>query len=483
MIDIVKPWSGAMLKLIVEKELREIIGSMKFAITFGVCAVLILLSFYVGARNYQVSRAQYDAARAENLRQMEGVTSWLEVRNHRIFMPPQPLAILVSGVANDIGRTVVVHGRGEVTAHDSRYNDDPIYAIFRFLDLEFVFQIVLSLFAILFAYDAVSGEKERGTLRLAFANAIPRAAYIGGKMLGAFVALSVPLLIPLLIGCLLLPVLGVPLHGEEWARLALIIFTGLLYFGVFLSLSIFISTLTPRSSSAFLGLLAAWIFSVLILPRTAVLLAGRAVDVPSVDEIASQKSRLSAQLWKEDRERMASFKPSQASEPEAMMREFNKFMQESADAREKKMNELAQRLNEDRRNRQAQQEKLAFGLARISPATAFSLAAANLAGTSIAVKQHFLDAATNYQQAYAQFIQEKTGMNLGGFIFRMRRVTDGDEAQEKPIDPNELPAFQYAPARLRDVFDGALFDIGLLIAFNVIFFAAGFVKFLRYDVR
>ena len=81
-----------MFKLIVEKELRDIIGSTKFALTFGVCAVLILLTFYVGARNYQVSQRQYEAALAENLRQMEGLTDWLMVRNHRIFLPPQPLA-------------------------------------------------------------------------------------------------------------------------------------------------------------------------------------------------------------------------------------------------------------------------------------------------------------------------------------------------------------------------------------------------------
>ncbi len=472
-----------MLKLIIEKELREIIGSTKFAVTFGVCAVLILLAFYVGAKNYQVSRAQYEAARVENFRQMEGLTDWLEVRNHRIFMPPQPLAVLVGGVANDVGRTVVVQGRGELAAHDSRYNDDPIYAIFRFLDLEFIFQIVLSLFAILFAYDAVSGEKERGTLRLSFANAIPRDKYIAGKMIGSFLALAVPLLIPILIGCLLLPLLGVPLHGDEWARLALIIFTGLLYFGVFLSLSIYVSTLTQRSSNSFLVLLTVWILSVLIIPRSAVLLAGRAVDVPSVDEIASQKNRLSAQLWKEDRERMASFKPSQNSDPEAIMREFNKFMQTNADEREKKMNDLAQRLNEDRRNRQAQQEKVAFGLARISPAAAFSLAAANLSGTSLALKQHFLDAATNYQQSFAKFMQEKTGMNLSGFVFRMRRVTDEEEPQEKSIDPNDLPVFEYEPVKLGDVFNGALFDMSILLLFNLIFFAAGFVKFLRYDVR
>jgi ABC-2 type transport system permease protein len=303
-------------------------------------------------------------------------------------------------------------------------------------------------------------------------------------MIGSFLALAVPLLIPILIGCLLLPLFGVPLDGEEWVRLSLIIFTGVLYFGTFLALSIFISTLTQRSSSSFLALLAVWIFSVLIIPRTAVVLAGRAVAVPSVDEIASQKNRLSAQLWKEDRQRLSTFRPAQSSDPEAMMREFNKFMQGNADEREKKMNDLAQRLNEDRRNRQAQQERVAFGLARVSPAATFSLAAANLAGTSIALKQHFLDAATTYQQSFARFIQEKTGMNLGGgFIFRMQRTTDGDEPQEKPIDAGELPAFQYEPMKLPEVFDNAILDLGILLLFNMIFFAAGVIKFLRYDVR
>ena len=105
-----------MFKLIIEKELKEIIGSAKFAITFGVCAVLILLTFYVGAKNYQISSQRYEAAKAENLRQLEGLTDWLMVNNHRIFLPPQPLEALVTGVSNDIGRNIEMAGRGELTA-------------------------------------------------------------------------------------------------------------------------------------------------------------------------------------------------------------------------------------------------------------------------------------------------------------------------------------------------------------------------------
>ncbi|MCB9509213.1 MAG: ABC transporter permease subunit [Deferribacteres bacterium] len=473
-----------MLKYIIEKELRDMISSTKFVVTFAICAVLILLAFYTGAQNYRVSQSQYQAAKTENLRQLEGLTDWIMVRNFRIFLPPEPLAALVTGISNDIGRSVTVQGRGELATQDSRFSDEPVFAVFRFLDLDFIFQIVLSLFAILFAYDAINGEKERGTLRLTFANAVPRAQYILGKIIGSFLALAVPVLLAILLGCLLLPLLGVHLNGDEWLRLGLMIFAGLLYFGVFLMLAVFISSLTHRTSSSFLLLLVIWIFSVLIIPRTAVLLAGRAVDVPSVDEIASQKNRLRSQLWSEDRKKMSEFKPTQNGDPQTMVSEFNKFMSEAADEREKKMNELASRLNEDRHNKQAVQEKLAFGLARLSPAAAFSMATTNLAGTSMDMKAHFLSEAQAYQKTYAEFMQSKTGMNIGGgaMVFRMRSG-DGEEDVEKPIDAKELPEFNYAGLPLDRVVGAALPDLGILALFNLLFFAGAFVAFLRYDLR
>lgn len=471
-----------MLKLIIEKELRDIISSTKFAVTFGACSLLILIAFYVGARNYQVDKASYEAAKAENLRQLEGVTDWISVRDHRVFLPPQPLAVLVSGISNDIGRNTSIQGRGETSASDSRYGDDPVFAIFRFLDLEFLFGIVLSLFAIVFAYDAVNGEKERGTLRLTFANAIPKDSYILGKLIGSFAGLAVPLLIPILLGAALLPLLGVNLSTSEWAQLALIIATGILYFSAFLALAVFVSALTQRSSSSFLALLVVWILTVLIVPRASVLLAGRAVDVPGVDEIGIKKSRLAHQLWTEDRTKMASFKPSSNTDMQLMISEFNKFMTQLGDDRDKKMRELSDRLNEERANAQRRQQKVAFGLSRISPAAVFSFAATTLAGTSLDLQDRYHDATVAYQETFGKFMFEKTGVKLGGRMIAFR-TTDGDEEKPKPIDPQELPVFEYAPASFADVLPASLMDLGILAIFNLLFFAGAFVAFLRYDVR
>lgn len=471
-----------MIKILIEKELREIIISTKFAITFGVCAVLILLAFISGASSYKTSRVQHEAALAENLRQMEGITSWQSVRGYRIFLPPQPLASLVTGVSNDIGRSVEMSGRSGLSAQNSRFNDEPVYAVFRFLDLDFIFQIVLSLFAILFAYNAINGEKEQGTLRLSFVNALPRSHYIIGKVVGSFIAIGIPVLIPILLGCLMLPLLGVSLTGDEWLRLFLIITAGLLYFGAFLMLSIFVSALTSRSSSSFLILLVLWIFFVLIIPRSSILLAGRAVEVPSVDDISSRKARLSRQLFSEDAEAMSNFKPGKGGKMEKILEDFQKMMKENAEKRERKMRELNGKLQEERMNRLAHQERVATSFARISPTSSFSLAAINLAGTSTELKQHFLEEATAYQKSYVNFVQEKTGMNLSGGIIISIKSTDSEE-EEKPIDIHELPQFRYSGLPLDRIIRNAILDLGVLGFFNVLFFAGAFVAFQRYDLR
>ncbi|MBN2432044.1 MAG: ABC transporter permease subunit, partial [Acidobacteria bacterium] len=254
------------IRTVIAKEIRDILGSSRFAVTFAVCAVLILLSFFLGARGYRQNLARYEAARAENLRQMEGLTSWLEVRHNRIFLPPSPLESLVKGVSDDIGRTVEVRGRGELIPEGSRFNEEPILATFRFLDLEFIFQVVLSLLAILFAFDAVSGEKERGTLRLALSGSFRRHEFLVGKIGGAFIALSIPLLLAILLGFLLMTVMGVHLSGPEWLRLGLVILLGLLYFGAFVSLAVCVSSLTRSSAQSFLVLLALWVLAVVVIP-------------------------------------------------------------------------------------------------------------------------------------------------------------------------------------------------------------------------
>ena len=85
----------------------------------------------MGAQNYLVSQKQYEAAIQENRNQIASNTDWQMVE-HSIMMKPQPLMTLVNGISNDIGRNIRMKSRGELHPQNSRYNDEPIFAIFRF---------------------------------------------------------------------------------------------------------------------------------------------------------------------------------------------------------------------------------------------------------------------------------------------------------------------------------------------------------------
>lgn len=211
------------------------------------------------------------------------------------------------------------------------------------------------------------------------------------------------------------------------------------------------------------------------------MLSGRAVNVPTIDEISYQKAKLRYQLWKEDQQKLSSFKPQKAEDIQGMAQEFSEYMQELSDKRNEALDNLSRQLNEDRYNWQHRQQSMAFGLARISPAACYSLAVSYLAGSSLEQKRYFKDAAAAYQETFGKFILEKTGMNLGGGLV-MVRVND-DQTEPEPINPEQIPPFLYKSQPLAVLMNQALPDITILVLFNLIFYSCAFVAFMKYDVR
>ena len=215
--------------------------------------------------------------------------------------------------------------------------------------------MVLSLFAVLFAFDAVSGEKESGTLRLVFSNPVPRATFILGKMAGTSLGLILPLAIPLLLGSALLPLMGVPMAPEHWLRLGLVLAAACLYLGGCVGASVCASALTRRPTTTVVVLLVAWILAVLVWPRVSLLAAARTVPAPSLDSIVSQRSRLTAQLRREDMATIEGFWAARdagqtgdaQTDMAATIARFNTKNQELAAERQRRIQELESRLFEE----------------------------------------------------------------------------------------------------------------------------------------
>ena len=83
----------------------------------------------------------------------------------------------------------------------------------------YIVRIVLSLVAVLLTYDAISGEREQGTLKLILSNGVPRSTILLSKCIGGYVTLILPFLVPVLIALLILTMSeSISFTGEDWSR-------------------------------------------------------------------------------------------------------------------------------------------------------------------------------------------------------------------------------------------------------------------------
>ena len=480
-----------MFSVLFEKELRSIILSPKFVATFGVCSLLIILSVFVGIQEYNNEVDQYETAIRLSEQQMMGESSWWGITNN-VFRKPSVMQVFVSGVNNDIGRSAQISTWVEPKLENSNYSDDTLFAVFRFVDLTFIFQVVLSLFAILFTYNAINGERESGTLKLALSNAVPRAQYVFAKFAGSWVGLSIPLLIPLLIGLLMVVVFGVPMEGDDWARVLTLIGSSILYFTFFIAFGLLVSALTKRSAVSFLILLVAWVCLVLIVPRAATMTAGQIAPVTSVAEIESQKDRQRTDRWRAfGMERQKMWEERRTAMEGMTEDERNQYMQANRQAwdeaeaasreiTQEEISEFSRKLDEELRNEKVAQEKLAFTLSRFSPASAYKLTAMNLADTGTSLKNEYEDAMKDYRATFTRFVDEKREEDRRA---NRGRRGPGSNDDDDPLDLSELPRFEAPEQSYSQSVQPTIIDLGILSVFSVLAFAGAFMAFIRYDVR
>ena len=484
-----------MLRTLIEKEWKSVLLSPKFALTFAVTAGLILLSLAVGLREIRTFQAQQAAGRQLLAQEHQEQTGWMGLTS-RVFREADPVQIFVAGVHNDVGRLARISPRLEARLDQSIYSDDTILAMFRAFDLSLVVEAVLSLFAILFTYDAINGERAAGTLKLIFSSAVPRARYVLAKFLGTWLGLAVPLALPVLLGLLAAVLARVPFDTGHWMRLGLFLFASAIYFTFFVAFGVAVSALTRRPATSFLVLLVSWVLLVLVVPRAGLIVASEMVRVPTVAEVESQKVGFESRAWNDHRRRLEELWDRREAElaalPEAEREAYEdanlwRWLEQDDQERKALEVEIAERsakLEEARRHLRAEQQRLAFTLSRLSPASTYRLVAMRLAGTGVSLKTRYEDAARAYKQSFLDYVEQASDGGGSGHVLRRRGGGSGSlTGATEALDLSGMPSFQTPRLGLAQVASAVSWDFALLAVEVLLCFAVGFVGFLRYDVR
>ena len=478
-----------MLRDIIKKEILDNLLSPKFVFMFIICSVLILLSVYMGVGGYLADKKVYDDDLAWDKQAMQPPNTFDQLRSGalKIYREPQMLGTLVKGVENAAGRMSHSH-LTEVGISESKYESNPLTAVFGAFDLMFIVKMVLSLFAILLVYDTICGEREKGTLKLSLSNSVPRDRLILGKAIGGYISLVIPLLLPLMLSLIYLSLHPqIVLPGEDWQRLGLIFLMFLMYLSVFFCLGLLVSSLTTRSSTSLIALLFIWSVWGMVVPKAAVIIAGMLRPVPAPNEIYSQKAMASNQINQEIDQAFiprlsaagvtvhlsnGTIRGIRIPSNEAM-EAYRKINDEMNLERARREGESNAKIDQEYQLRKDAQAALAKNLSRVSPSSALTFSATALAQTGVDDYNRFLKAVLDYKPVIAHW-------------FRTNSDLRNESGEYKQFDSGILsgmprPVIEYE--NLNRSFTRILPDLISMTVMIVLLMGGAYFAFIRYDVR
>jgi ABC-type transport system involved in multi-copper enzyme maturation permease subunit len=469
-----------MFRILFTKEILENFTSRRFFIILALCLILIPLGAYVSTRDYQSRLHSYQ----ESLRLYEESHKWVSdvlFKGAAGFRPPSPLSFLSLGLEIVLPNVAETRSKATTAPVDMRFNNnqslDNLYEFFQGpLDLVFIVSVVMTFLAIVFTYGSISGEKEQGTLKQVLCNSVPRHQVILSKVGANFLVLIIPFLIALLLSLLLLQVKGFLPFGPAGilAYLALAFLFSLLLIAAFFNLGLLVSSLTKQAVSAIIILLLCWVFLFGIFPRLSVILSQVVYPVKSQQLVALEKNLIRVENEKECEAEVGKLLESSSSSglSEKETTDRQEVIREEFRA---SLVSKFQKVESEIEKKRNTQMLIASNLARLSPVSCFIRPLAEMSHTGLLQYQTFKEEVSHFEQTLNKEIYSK---------YKIRRQKGGSAnvnfEGDQAVAP---PKFQYSLMSLQSVVKDVLPDFILLAIYNILFFAAAFVAFLRYDVR
>ncbi|OQX21812.1 MAG: hypothetical protein BWK75_02310 [Candidatus Altiarchaeales archaeon A3] len=224
--------------VVAKKEFSENMSSMRFMVLFGIFVVMLLLAAYQGAQAYQTELKSYN----DMMTGYQG--SGYSVK---VDMPKPSILTAFNYLIS--GASVAIIG---------------------------------AIIGIVVGFDAVSGERERGTLKFLLTQPLFRDTLINGKFLG-FISLIFVVVLTSLIICIgvIGSATGVFPDGDDLLRVMLFGLITFLYMLAFVVIGMFFSIFLKESVNALLAAIAIFIVVNLLISPIASAVASFVAPIPS----------------------------------------------------------------------------------------------------------------------------------------------------------------------------------------------------------
>ncbi len=497
-----------MLKTLIGRELLDNLMTFRFAAVALITLLLVVVNTVVLTQDYEQRLESYNDSVKRNHQDLRNSktysTAYLSVDR-----APNPLSIFNIGLDKRLGNYIGIYHGFMPTLWDAQMHgtDNPFIAFFSSIDIVFVFEVILSLMGLIFAYDAIAGERERGTLRLVLAQPIGRGQILLAKYISAMVCLLVPLILSLLFALLLLT-RSIPLSTADFLRIAGIVLTSFAYLSLFYLIGLLISVATPRTGTALMLAMFVWGFLILVYPNLIRVTVNPGGDIQArvktahnqiqqiIDEyererqkflenegIAGEMSEFSKALgfyhqadvnpvtlttYIENMSVLSEIRPDFEKYVPVAKRYYNFVLPLATRTVEKAWRVRKQALDEIY-VRQARMDRI---LLKLSPIGIYDDATQAWAGTDLLGLRDFFNAAQRYRKIIIDYLYAKDAFSSREWFV----------ADKGGVDWSTLPQFTFERSDVRTNAKRALPDMFLLLICNLVLFMAIVLIFIKSEV-
>ena len=369
------------------------------------------------------------------------------------FKPTSPLTAIDQGLMQFTGVSVFMEAH---SVKDAMYRPvDDATAVQRLgsLTASTTLQLLFPLLIILLAFGAFSGEREKGTMRQLLSLGVPRYALGFGKALGVAGPLLLMLIPAIALSVLFIALIGGP-ESTLWdsGRIGYTVLIYLLYFSVYILLSLVVSAHASSSRQSLLILIGFWFLTSFVVPRLTTDVAQNIHPTPTASEfeLAIDEDMARHPSWTD---RTAAVQARLMDEhgvetveeiPESVAGHTLLEAEGDETAVYRKHFELLQNVYHE-------QERITQAGSILSPLLAVQLSSMGFAGSDHFHHRDFVDAAETYRFDYVQMLNQDM-VDVGAAW----DYTADRELWEK------IPAFNYEPPAISAVVDHYGLSLGLL---------------------
>ena len=262
-----------MIKNIILHELQQFLYGLRFPIALSIVLVMFTASSFIYIGEYREITKKYNELtinQETELRERANNTSQVAIKPRSYRLPPRSSGFISDCGEMNMPNTLVYNAYYHIGFDFGTSKNNPFIMPSSRINWGFVMLVLFSFLAIIFSFDAVSGEREQRTLALCLSNPIKR----GHILISKFIAINALLItfailgmLPALVILMLSPTVAI--GSATFLEIGLFLLFVVFFTGSMTAIGMFTSVISRNSNISLLLSVSLWLLFVIAIPNFA----------------------------------------------------------------------------------------------------------------------------------------------------------------------------------------------------------------------